>query len=154
MLTTWAQGLKGNLAEKPKRTGKEATMRILAIAVSGMTAARQRLSVAAENIVHMLDRAPRDQVFRARTATTTTAAGGGVSVRIGERQPAILPVANPDAIGATSLFAPNVDPAVEAVETIRARVAFAAAARLVSVDVERGRRLLDILDTEGGDRGR
>ncbi len=129
-------------------------MRILAIAVSGMTAARQRLTVAAENTVHMLDRGPPDQVFRARMVTTKATAGGGVSVAINERRPAVLPVPNPDSTGGVSLFAPNVDPVVEAVEMIRARTAFAAAARLVSVESERSHRLLDILDTEdGGHRG-
>ncbi len=128
-------------------------MRILTIAVSGMTAARQRLNVAAENTVHILDRGPRDQVFRAKTVITAASAGGGVSVRVGERQPAILPVASLDATGPTPLFTPNVDPAREAVEMIRARAAFAAAARLVSAESERSHRLLTILDTEDGNHG-
>ncbi|RMF75436.1 MAG: hypothetical protein D6740_00810 [Alphaproteobacteria bacterium] len=100
----------------------------------------------------MLDRGPKDRVFHARTAVTTATPDGGVRVRVTERRPAVLPVAEPADSGAEPLFAPNVEPVHEAVEMIRARAAFAAAARLISAESERGDRLLDILDDGRADR--
>ncbi len=129
-------------------------MRILAMALGGLAAARERLAVAAENTVHMLDRGPKDRVFHARTVITAVTADGGVVARIRERRPAVVPLPDFDGTGTARLFAPNVEPAVEAVEMIRARTAFAAAARLVAAESERRRHLIDILDTGRDDRER
>ena len=124
-------------------------MRILAIAFSGLQTARTRLAAAAENTVHILDRGPKEKVFHARSVTAAPAAGGGVVAHVGERNPAVVPLPDPGAPAGTETFAPNVDPAVEAVEMIRARAAFAAAARLVRAEDERQRHLLDILEDGG-----
>lgn len=127
-------------------------MRILAIALSGLQAARTRLAVAAENTVHLIDRGAKDTVFKARSVSTTPAAGGGVVAQVVARNPAVVPLPDPDSPARTQTFAPNVEPAVEAVEIIRARAAFAAAARLVRAEDERHRSLIDILDAGGDDQ--
>ena len=110
-------------------------MDITNIAVSGMNAAEKRLANAANNIVNA-----RTPDYQATDATARSLENGGVTVDIRERDPATVEVATEN--GTQNL--PNVSLEQEAVNSVTASYDFQANAKLLKVQKELDKALLDI----------
>ena len=131
---------------------------ILAIAASGMAAASLRLEVSASNIANMSDTGPLPGTNAPNPSGSPPAyaplrvdqidvAGGGTAATVTTVSPSYVPSYDPGASYAEKngmVAAPNVDLANEFVQQITARYAFALNAKVMQVDSEMMKALLDI----------
>jgi flagellar basal-body rod protein FlgC len=133
-------------------------MSVLSIAASGLAAASLRLEVSASNVANSLDTGPLPGTNAANAANfppaytplrvdQTAAADGGTAATMTPISPRFVPSFEPGAPFADQnglVAAPNVDLANELVQQIVARYAFAANARVIRVESEMMKTLLDI----------
>ena len=129
---------------------------ILSIAASGLAAASRRLEVSASNVANALDNGPlpgapnptgAPPAYVPQRLDQTAVAGGGTATTVTNVSPSYVPSYDPTAPYADKngqVAAPNVDLASEAIQQITARYAFAANAKVVQVDAEMMKTLLDI----------
>jgi flagellar basal-body rod protein FlgC len=131
-------------------------MSILSIAASGLAAASRRLEVSASNVANASDTGPLPDapnaasfppVYAAQLLRQVDVAGGGTVAHVSTASPSYVaqydptaPFANQDGLVAT----PNVDLANEALQQITARTDFAANAKVIQVNSEMMKTLLDI----------
>jgi flagellar basal-body rod protein FlgC len=131
-------------------------MSILSIAASGLVAASRRLEVSASNVANIsssgpLPDAPNAAGFPAAYAPLRVdqvdVAGGGTAATVSAVSPSYVPQYDPSAPYADKnglVAAPNVDLANEAVQQITARIEFAANAKVIQIESEMMKTLLDI----------
>jgi flagellar basal-body rod protein FlgC len=131
-------------------------MSILSIATSGLAAASLRLQVSASNVANISDTgplpdAPNAAGFPAAYAPSRVdqvdVAGGGTAATVTTVSPSYVPQYDPSAPYADKnglVAAPNVDLANEAVQQITARIEFAANAKVIQIESEMMKTLLDI----------
>ena len=131
-------------------------MSALSIAASGLAAASLRLEVSASNVANALDSGPLPDAPNAANfppayvplrVDQTAVAGGGTAATVTPVSPSFVPSFDPGAPFADKnglVAAPNVDLANELVQQIIARYAFAANARVIQVESEMMKTLLDI----------
>jgi flagellar basal-body rod protein FlgC len=130
-------------------------MSVLSIAASGLAAASLRLEVSASNVANSLDTGPLPGANAANfppaytplRVDQTAAADGGTAATMTPISPRFVPSFEPGAPFADQnglVAAPNVDLANELVQQIVARYAFAANARVIRVESEMMKTLLDI----------
>jgi flagellar basal-body rod protein FlgC len=131
-------------------------MSILSIAASGLVAAGRRLEVSASNVANIsssgpLPDAPNAAGFPAAYAPLRVdqvdVAGGGTAATVSAVSPSYVPQYDPSAPYADKnglVAAPNVDLANEAVQQITARIEFAANAKVIQIESEMMKTLLDI----------
>jgi flagellar basal-body rod protein FlgC len=129
---------------------------ILSIAASGLAAASRRLEVSASNVANALDTGPlpgapnptaAPPAYVPQHLVQTSVAGGGTATTVTNVSPSYTSGYDPTAPYADKngqVAAPNVDLANEAIQQITARYAFAANAKVVQVDAEMMKTLLDI----------
>jgi flagellar basal-body rod protein FlgC len=129
---------------------------ILSIAASGTAAASRRLEVSASNVANALDTGPlpgapnptaAPPAYVPQRLVQTALAGGGTATTVTNVSPSYAAGYDPTAPYADTngqVAAPNVDLANEAIQQITARYAFAANAKVVQVDAEMMKTLLDI----------
>lgn len=125
-------------------------MNIGSIAVSGMNAAAMRLGNAANNLISARSTAPATAagqllgaVYAPTQVAQSTLSNGGVTTSIVPVTPSW--VLGPDANSPTGLSAyPNVDVGQELVNLSLASNAYKAAAKVLSVEAEVSKALLDI----------
>jgi flagellar basal-body rod protein FlgC len=129
---------------------------ILSIAASGLAAASRRLEVSAGNVANALDNGPlpgapnptgAPPAYVPQRLDQTAVAGGGTATTVTNVSPSYVSSYDPTAPYADKngqVAAPNVDLASEAIQQITARYAFAANAKVVQVDAEMMKTLLDI----------
>jgi flagellar basal-body rod protein FlgC len=128
---------------------------ILSIAASGLAAASRRLEVSASNVANASDNGPLPGAPNPTGAPPAyvpqrldqTAVAGGTATTVTNVSPSYVPSYDPTAPYADKngqVAAPNVDLASEAIQQITARYAFAANAKVVQVDAEMMKTLLDI----------
>jgi flagellar basal-body rod protein FlgC len=131
-------------------------MSILSVASSGLAAASLRLQVSANNVANIessgpLPDAPNAAAFppayAAERINQVAVAGGGTAATVSTVSPSTVPQYDPGAPFANKdglVAAPNVDLANEAVQQITARVEFAANAKVIQIESEMMKTLLDI----------
>jgi flagellar basal-body rod protein FlgC len=129
---------------------------ILSIAASGLAAASRRLEVSASNVANALDTGPlpgapnptgAPPAYVPQRLDQIAVAGGGTASTVTSVSPSYVPSYDPTAPYADKngqVAAPSVDLANEAIQQITARYAFAANAKVVQVDAEMMKTLLDI----------
>lgn len=125
----------------------------LSIASSGLRAAGLRLEAAASNIANAGDTGrPADasgasDAYRPLDVRQTAAPGGGVAAQVVPRDPGFTPSydpENPEAGANGMVAAPAVDPVQEFSSVLRARIDYAAAAKVVGAA---NRMMQSALDT-------
>ncbi|HZP70454.1 MAG TPA: flagellar biosynthesis protein FlgC [Pseudolabrys sp.] len=126
------------------------------IAVSGLNVASLRLQVAAGNIANAwsdgpLPDTPNPENFPAaytpRRVNQVQNAAGGTDATVTAVSPAFVSVFDPTAPFADSrgmVASPNVDLGNELVQTLIARLSYAANAKVIRVDTQMGAMLFDI----------
>jgi flagellar basal-body rod protein FlgC len=133
-------------------------MSVLSIAASGLAAASLRLEVSASNVANSPDSGPLPganvpnaanfpPAYTPLRVDQTAMAGGGTAATVTPVSPSFVPSFEPGAPFADKnglVAAPNVDLANELVQQIIARYAFAANARVMRVESEMMKTLLDI----------
>jgi flagellar basal-body rod protein FlgC len=131
-------------------------MSILSIASSGLAAASLRLQVSANNVANISSTGPLSDAPNAagfppayvpERVNQVDVAGGGTSATIGTVSPSYVSQYDPSAPFADKnglVAAPNVDLANELVQQITARIEFAANAKVIQVEAEMMKTLLDI----------
>jgi flagellar basal-body rod protein FlgC len=131
-------------------------MSILSIATSGLAAASLRLQVSASNVANISDTGPLPDASNAAGFPAAYApsrvdqvdvAGGGTAATVTTVSPSYVPQYDPSAPYADKnglVAAPNVDLANEAVQQITARIEFAANAKVIQIESEMMKTLLDI----------
>ena len=131
-------------------------MSILSIATSGLAAASLRLQASASNVANILDTGPLPDASNATGFPAAYApsrvdqvdvAGGGTAATVTTVSPSYAPRYDPSAPYADKnglVAAPNVDLANEAVQQITARIEFAANAKVIQIESEMMKTLLDI----------
>jgi flagellar basal-body rod protein FlgC len=131
-------------------------MSILSIASSGLAAASRRLEVSASNVANALDTGPLPDApnaasfppaYAPQRVDQVDAAGGGTVANVSTVSPSYVTQYDPSAPFADKnglVAAPNVDLANEAVQQITARIEFAANAKVIQVESEMMKTLLDI----------
>jgi flagellar basal-body rod protein FlgC len=130
----------------------------LSVAVSGLTAQKQKLAVSANNIANATTggkvpdasnpSAPASTVYRPLIARTVSLGGGGVMVDITEKEPGYMAVFdpnNPDANDMGLIAVPNVDYAEEFVKILETKNAFKANVAVIKAQDEMTREMLDEL---------
>jgi flagellar basal-body rod protein FlgC len=138
------------------RSGYTGCMSILSIATSGLQAASLRLQVSASNIANMSDTGPLPDApnagafppaYAPQRVDQVDVAGGGTAASVGTVSPSYVSQYDPSAPYADQnglVAAPNVDLTNEVVQQITARIEFAANARVIKVESEMMKTLLDI----------
>ena len=136
-----------------KNVGQEVLMNnIYNIALSGMNAASQRMLGAAQNIANMstsgaVSGAPAP--YRPVDVISVSAgAGQGVTTQTVSRDPAYNVIYDPQSPFANDkglVAQPNVDLTASIVDTIMARIAYQANAKVIEVAREKDQQLLNIL---------
>jgi flagellar basal-body rod protein FlgC len=131
-------------------------MSILSIAASGLEAASLRLQVSASNIANISDTGPLPDApnaagfppaYAAQRVDQVAVAGGGTAASASTVSPSYVTQYDPSAPYADKnglVAAPNVDLANEVVQQITARVEFAANAKVIQVESQMMKTLLDI----------
>jgi flagellar basal-body rod protein FlgC len=133
-------------------------MSALTIATSGLAAASRRLEVSASNVANALDTGPLPgadvpnaanfpPAYTPLRINQTAVAGGGTATTVTAVTPSFVPSYEPGAPFADKnglVAAPNVDLANEFVQQIIARYEFAANAKVIQVESEMMKVLLDI----------
>ncbi len=109
---------------------------ITSIARSGLQATELRVNVSASNIVNA-----NTPNYKPKDVDATANSDGSVSAKVVDRQPASITVTNGD--GTTTEF-PNVSVDQELVSSQVARYDFKAEAKLLEVQRDLNKRLLDI----------
>jgi flagellar basal-body rod protein FlgC len=131
---------------------------ILSIAASGLAAASRRLEVSASNIANMSDTGPLPganvpnaasfpPAYAPQRVDQVEVAGGGTATTVTTLSPSYVTSYDPGAPYADKnglVAAPNVDLGNEIVQQITARYAFALNARVIQVEAEMMKALLDI----------
>jgi flagellar basal-body rod protein FlgC len=131
-------------------------MSILSIASSGLAAASLRLQVSASNVANALSDGPLPDAPNAgnfppayvpQRVDQVAVAGGGTAATATPVSPSYVSQYDPSAPYADQngqVAAPNVDLANEAVQQITARIEFQANAKVIQVESEIMKTLLDI----------
>jgi flagellar basal-body rod protein FlgC len=131
-------------------------MSILSIASSGLAAASLRLQVSANNVANISSSGPLPDApdaarfppaYAAERINQVDVRGGGTSATVSTVQPSTVPRYDPGAPYANKdglVAAPNVDLANEAVQQITARAEFAANAKVIQIESEMQKTLIDI----------
>lgn len=131
-------------------------MSILSIAASGLAAASRRLEVSASNVANQLDSGPLPGSPNAGNYPATyvpkrldqvAVAGGGTATTVSDVTPSYVTSYDPSAPYADQnglVATPNVNLANEIVQQITARNDFAANAKVIQVESEMLKTLLDI----------
>jgi len=135
----------------------------ISIALSGLTAQKQRLSVTASNIANISTNGPipggsadngssTQQVYKPLETNQTSVAisgeGAGVLTTVQERNNPYLPIYSPDSDFADSegfIATPNIDIASEAVELMLIKTAYKANLATLKTANEMTKQLLDQL---------
>jgi len=123
---------------------------VLSIALSGLQAATNRLSVSANNVANALTSRPvaragetPDGVFAAQQVVARSAGGGGVATSVQDKDPATVTGPDPASPSGLSAF-PNVDLVSEAVDQKLAVASYRANAAVIRTRQELDDALLDI----------
>jgi flagellar basal-body rod protein FlgC len=126
------------------------------IAVSGLNAASLRLQVAAGNIANALSAGPLPgtpnpenfpSAYAPQRVDQMESPGGGTSATAAEVSPAYIETYDPAAPFANDrgmVASPNVDLANELVQTLIARLSYAANAKVIRADAQMSAALFDI----------
>lgn len=142
-----------------KKRGNPAMSSVFSTAVSGMNAAIARIANAANNIVNVsstgkLPSAPGEKATSFAPQDVVTISNNAEDLKLGVRTTLVprdpsysvaYDPTSPDANAQGLVAAPNVDIAAELVDTMMAKNAYEASAKIISVQKEMDKSLLDAL---------